>query len=108
MGARDLSVPYVTSGGVATGRQLAAALTLGASGVNMGVRFMATKEAPIHENIKQAIVSGSIGDTTLVMRSVKNTERVYKNDVVKKVLEIENEFPGDFSKIHEYVKGVGH
>ena len=105
MGARDLKVPYVTSGGVANGRQLAAALTLGASGVNMGVRFMATKEAPIHDNIKQAIVAGSAGDTTLVMRSVRNTERVYKNKTVQKVLELENQFPGDFSKIHDYVKG---
>ena len=106
MGARELTVPYVASGGVATGRQLAAALTLGASGVNMGVRFMATKEAPIHDNIKQALVAGSTGDTTLVMRSVKNTERVYKNAVVEKVLQLENQFPGDFSKIHEYVKGT--
>lgn len=106
MGARDLTVPYVASGGVATGRQLAAALTLGASGVNMGVRFMATKEAPIHDNIKQAIVKGTVSDSTLVMRSVKNTERVYKNDVVLKVQQLEQEFPGDFSKIHQYVKGL--
>lgn len=106
MGARDLSVPYVTSGGVANGRQLAAALTLGASGVNMGVRFMATKEAPIHDNIKQALVNGTVSDSTLVMRSVKNTERVYKNAVALKVQQLEQQYPGDFSKIHEYVKGL--
>lgn len=108
MGARDLSVPYVTSGGVSNGRQLAAALALGASGVNLGTRFIATKEAPVHDNIKNALVAAGSGDTTLVMRSVRNTERVYKNSVALKVQEIEKEFPGDFSKIHEYVKGENY
>lgn len=108
MGARDLTVPYVTSGGVSNGRQLAAALALGASGVNLGTRFIATKEAPVHDNIKNALVSGGSGDTTLVMRSVRNTERVYKNNIALKVQEIEKEHPGDFSKIHEYVKGENY
>jgi NADH:quinone reductase (non-electrogenic) len=108
MGARDLSVPYVTSGGVSNGRQLAAALALGACGVNLGTRFIATKEAPVHEDIKQALVKAGSGDTTLVMRSVRNTERVFKNSVALKVQEIEKEFPGDFSKIHEYVKGENY
>jgi NAD(P)H-dependent flavin oxidoreductase YrpB (nitropropane dioxygenase family) len=67
---------------------------------------MATKEAPIHENIKRAIVAGGVGDSTLVMRGVKNTERVYKNAAVLKVQELEGQYPGDFSKIHEYVKGT--
>jgi NADH:quinone reductase (non-electrogenic) len=108
MGARDLTVPFVTSGGVSNGRQLAASLALGASGVNLGTRFMATREAPIHENIKSALVSGGSGDTTLVMRSVRNTERVFKNPVAMKVREIETEFPGDFSKIHALVKGENY
>ncbi|GMI51060.1 hypothetical protein ScalyP_jg8625 [Parmales sp. scaly parma] len=108
MGARELTVPFVTSGGVGTGRQLAASLMLGASGVNLGTRFMATKEAPIHENIKKALCEGGASDTTLVMRSVRNTERVYKNSTALKVQEIEREFPGEFDKIHEYVKGENY
>mmetsp|Transcript_3645 Transcript_3645/g.5657 ORF Transcript_3645/g.5657 Transcript_3645/m.5657 type:complete len:330 (+) Transcript_3645:156-1145(+) len=108
MGARELSVPYVASGGIANGRQLAAALALGASGVNLGTRFMATREAPVHDNIKEALVSGGSGSTTLVMRSVRNTERVFKNSVALKVQEIEQVHPGDFSKIHEYVKGENY
>jgi NADH:quinone reductase (non-electrogenic) len=108
MGARDLKVPYVASGGVANGRQLAAALSLGASGVNMGTRFMATVEAPIHQNIKDALVKGDISGTTLVMRSVRNTERVYKNSVALRVQELEKEYPGEFSRIHEYVKGENY
>ena len=104
-GARDLSVPYVASGGVGNGRQLAAALALGAAGVNMGTRFMATAEAPIHDKIKQALVDGGVGSTRLVMRSVRNTERVYKNATADEVAAIEAEHPGDFSKIHHLVKG---
>jgi nitronate monooxygenase len=107
-GGRELSVPFVCSGGVGTGRQLAAAMMMGASGVNMGTRFMATKEAAIHDNIKQALVDGGAGSTTLVMRSVKNTERVFKNETALKVQELEREFPGDFSKIHDYVKGENY
>ncbi|CAE7732718.1 unnamed protein product, partial [Symbiodinium microadriaticum] len=108
MGARDLTVPFVASGGIANGRQLAAALALGASGINMGTRFMATTEAAVHGNIKQALVNGGAGDTTLVMRSVRNSERVYKNSVAVKVQQIEKDYPGDFSKIHEYVKGENY
>jgi NADH:quinone reductase (non-electrogenic) len=73
MGARELSVPYVASGGVGNGRQLAAALALGASGVNCGTRFMATVEAPIHANIKGALVAAGPDATTLVRKSVRNT-----------------------------------
>lgn len=89
MGGKQLTVPFVCSGGVATGKQLASVLMLGASGVNMGTRFMVTKEAEIHENIKKAIIDGGPGGTTLVMRSVRNTERVYKNETAIKVQEIE-------------------
>ena len=81
---------------------------LGASGVNMGTRFMATEEAPIHEGIKKALVETGSGGTTLVMRSVKNTERVFKNETAEKVRQIETEFPGEFDKIHEYVKGENY
>ena len=77
--ARQLTVPYVCSGGVADGKQLAAALALGCDGINMGTAFMATEEAPIHDNIKAALVNATEQDTTHVMRSVKNTERVFKN-----------------------------
>jgi nitronate monooxygenase len=74
----------------------------------MGTRFMATVEAPIHENIKQALVEGTISDTTLVMRSVRNTERVYKNKVTDEVQRIEAESPGQFDKIHHLVKGENY
>ncbi|KNC86220.1 hypothetical protein SARC_01630 [Sphaeroforma arctica JP610] len=105
MGARELNVPFVTSGGVGNGRQLAASLALGASGVNMGTRFMATVEAPIHDSIKQALVNGSNNDTTLVMRSLRNTERVFKNKTVTEVQKIEAEHPGKIEKIIHLVKG---
>ena len=108
MGARELSVPYVASGGVGNGRQLAAALALGASGVNMGTRFMATQEAAIHSDIKQALVEGGAGSTTLVMRSVRNTERVYKNATALEVQAIEAEHPGEFKRIHHLVSGENY
>ncbi len=77
--AEELKIPFVASGGMADGRSLVAALALGADGMNMGTRFMATKEAPIHENVKQAIVAASELDTRLVMRPLRNTERVLDN-----------------------------
>jgi len=104
----ELDIPFLASGGVGTGRQLAAALALGAEGVNMGTRFMATKEAPVHDNIKQALVNGNELSTTLVFRSLNNTERVYKNATSKKVVELEAEKPGDFSVIRPYVKGENY
>ena len=73
--------------------------------MNMGTRFMATKEAPIHENVKKALVEGTENSTTLVMRTMKNTERVYKNKAAEEVLAIEKEFPGEFKKIHHLVRG---
>jgi NAD(P)H-dependent flavin oxidoreductase YrpB (nitropropane dioxygenase family) len=103
--ARELKIPFVASGGCADGKQLAAALALGAEGMNMGTRFMATVEAPIHANIKQALVDGDEHSTTLIMRSLKNTERVFNNKTAKKVLEIEAEFPGQFEKIQPWVSG---
>lgn len=103
--AMELDIPFVASGGCATGRQLAAAIALGAEGMNMGTRFMCTKEAPVHENIKQAIIDAGVDQTTLVMRTMRNTERVYNNDAAKQVLAIEKQFPGDFSKVKHLVAG---
>ena len=102
---RELKVPFVASGGCADGSQLAAAIALGAIGMNMGTRWMATVEAPIHAKIKQALVDGDEHSTALVMRSHRNTERVFKNDAAMKVLEIEKEHPGEFDKIHHLVRG---
>src|SRR5690349_7232191 len=87
--AEELKIPFVASGGMADGRSLVAALSLGADGMNMGTRFMATKEAPIHENVKQALVAASELDTRLVMRPLRNTERVLKNAAVERLLEKE-------------------
>ena len=103
--ARELSIPFIASGGCADGKQLVAALAMGAEGMNMGTRFMATTEAPIHENIKQAIIDADENSTALVMRTMRNTERVYKNKAVEEVLQLESEFPGDFSKIKHLVSG---
>ena len=87
--AESLKIPFVASGGMADGRSLVAALALGAEGMNMGTRFIATKEAPVHENVKQAIVAASELDTRLVMRPLRNTERVLRNAAVDRLLEKE-------------------
>jgi nitronate monooxygenase len=87
--AEELEVPFVASGGMADGRSLVAALALGAEGMNMGTRFMATREAPIHDNVKQALVAASELDTRLVMRPLRNTERVLVNAGVERLLEKE-------------------
>src|SRR5499427_3525463 len=87
--AEELTIPFVASGGMADGRSLVAALALGADGMNMGTRFMATKEAPVHDNVKQALVAASELDTRLVMRPLRNTERVLKNAAVARLLEKE-------------------
>jgi NADH:quinone reductase (non-electrogenic) len=87
--AEELKIPFVASGGMADGRSLVAALALGADGMNMGTRFIATKEAPVHQNVKDAIVAASELDTRLVMRPLRNTERVLKNAAVERLLEKE-------------------
>ncbi len=87
--ADELKIPFVASGGMADARSLVAVLAMGAAGMNMGTRFMATKEAPIHQNVKDAIVKASELDTRLVMRSLKNTERVLNNAGVERLLETE-------------------
>jgi NAD(P)H-dependent flavin oxidoreductase YrpB (nitropropane dioxygenase family) len=89
--AEELSIPFVSSGGMADARSLVASLALGADGMNMGTRFIATKEAPVHENVKQALVAASELDTRLIMRSLRNTERVLSNAAVEEVLRIERE-----------------
>jgi len=102
---KELKIPYIATGGIGNGEQLAAALALGASGINMGTRFMATKEAAIHDNIKNALVEGDENSTALIMRSMKNTERVFKNKAVQELMEIENANPGDFDKIKHLISG---
>jgi NAD(P)H-dependent flavin oxidoreductase YrpB (nitropropane dioxygenase family) len=106
--AEELKIPFVASGGMADARSLVAALAMGAAGMNMGTRFMATKEAPIHDNVKNALVAASELDTRLIMRALRNTERVLKNAAVDKLLEIEREKGSklQISDIHEEVAGV--
>jgi NADH:quinone reductase (non-electrogenic) len=89
--ADELTVPFLASGGMADGRSLVAALALGADGINMGTRFIATLEAPVHERVKQAIVAASELDTRLIMRQLRNTERVLDNVGVRRITEIERE-----------------
>ena len=84
--AEELSIPFVASGGMADGRSLVAALSLGADGMNMGTRFIATKEAPVHDNVKQALLAASELDTRLVMRPLRNTERVLRNAAVERLI----------------------
>jgi nitronate monooxygenase len=106
--AEELKIPFVASGGMADGRSLVAALALGAAGMNMGTRFIATKEAPVHQNVKNALVAATELDTRLIMRSLRNTERVLKNANVDRLLEIERE-KGDkltIDDIHDQVAGV--
>jgi len=89
--AEELKIPFVASGGMADGRSLVAALALGADGINMGTRFIATKEAPAHDNVKQAPVAASELQTRLIMRPLRNTERVLTNATVEEILAIERE-----------------
>ena len=89
--AEELSIPFVASGGIGNAQQLVAALALGADGINMGTRFIATKEAPVHQNVKDALIAASELDTRLVMRPLRNTERVLSNPAVEKIIEIEKE-----------------
>ncbi len=106
--ADELEIPFVSSGGMADGRSLVASLAMGAQGMNMGTRFIATKEAPVHENVKAAIVAASELDTRLVMRPLRNTERVMTNEAVERLLEKEKRLGDDikFEDIIEEVAGV--
>jgi NAD(P)H-dependent flavin oxidoreductase YrpB (nitropropane dioxygenase family) len=103
---QELNVPFIASGGFADGYGLAAALCLGACGVNMGTRFLCTVEAPIHHNIKETIVKAQETDTALVLRRWKNTTRLYRNKVTEEALKIERESKtGEFSEVAPYVSG---
>ena len=106
--ADELEIPFVASGGMADGRSLVASLAMGAQGMNMGTRFIATKEAPVHENVKAAIVAASELDTRLVMRPLRNTERVMTNEAVERLLQKERDLGADlkFEDIIEEVAGV--
>ncbi|KAF2791824.1 2-nitropropane dioxygenase family oxidoreductase [Melanomma pulvis-pyrius CBS 109.77] len=103
---QSLGVPFIASGGFADGQGLAAALALGACGINMGTRFMCTVEAPIHQNIKQTIVDAQETDTELVLRRWKNTSRLFKNKVTAGAVKIEKESTtGDFQEVAPFVSG---
>ena len=106
--AEELSIPFVASGGMGNGQQLAAALSMGADGINMGTRFIATKEAPVHQNVKEALVAASELDTELIMRPLRNTERVLANGAVQKILEKEKALGDEIqiSDIMDEVAGV--
>jgi len=104
--AKAVSVPLIASGGISDGRGMAAALMLGAEGINMGTRFCATKEAPIHENIKLALVNATERDTNLIFRTLRNTGRVLKNAVSDEVIGIERRPGGcEFADIQPLVAG---
>ena len=104
--AAQIKIPLLASGGVGNARSLVAALALGADGINMGTRFMATKEAPIHDNVKQAIVAGDERSSTHILRKVRNTSRIYKNSVALKIREIEARPDSTFEEIYNLVSGV--
>jgi nitronate monooxygenase len=106
--AEELEIPFVSSGGMADARSLVASLAMGAEGMNMGTRFIATKEAPVHENVKQALVAASELDTRLIMRGLRNTERVLTNAGVERLLEKERSLGAElkFEDIIPEVAGI--
>src|ERR1700680_1303422 len=104
--ADELKIPFVASGGMADARSLVASLALGADGMNMGTRFIATKEAPVHDNVKQAILAASELDTRLIMRALRNTERGLKNAAVDRIITIERD-NGAALKIEDIKEEVG-
>lgn len=103
--AAALSIPVVASGGIADGRGLAAALALGADAVNMGTRFVATEEAPVHDNVKRQIVANDERSTNVVFRKFRNTARVAKNRISDTVVEIERRPESTFDDIADLVSG---
>lgn len=100
-----LTIPVIASGGIADGRSMAAALMLGAEGVNIGTRFMLTQESPMHPELKAELLSSSIYDTQLITRTFGNTGRFYRNEVSKEIVEIERRHPGDYSQIQHLLRG---
>jgi NAD(P)H-dependent flavin oxidoreductase YrpB (nitropropane dioxygenase family) len=107
LAAQRLKIPFLASGGLGDGKGLAAALAMGADGINMGTRFMVTQEAPIHENVKQKMVEATELDTSLIYRTLSNTARVFKNSVAEQVIEVESK-PGatQFEDIQSLVQGA--
>ena len=106
--ADELDIPFVASGGMADARSLVASMALGAEGMNMGTRFIATEDAPVHQNVKEAIVNASELDTRLIMRSLTNTERVLNNPAVESLMAKEKALGDDlkFEDIVDEVAGV--
>lgn len=105
LAAKKVSIPFITSGGIGNGRGLAASLALGSVGVNMGTRFMCTREAPVHDNVKNAIVAATEKDTALMFRTLHNTARVFKNKVSLEVVAIEKRGNATFSDVQHLVSG---
>ena len=103
--ARVINIPMLASGGFADARGLVAALALGCDGMNMGTRFMATKEAPIHQKVKEAIVAADERSTALILRSLRNTSRVFGNSVAKHAIAMEREGKG-IAEIGPFVAGA--
>ena len=104
--ADKIKIPMIASGGFGDGRGLAAALALGADGINMGTRFMCTQESPVHQNVKDAMVKGDELSTQLILRTFRNTGRYFKNDVTQQVVDLENREGGaTFDEIGPLVKG---
>ncbi|QKH36898.1 nitronate monooxygenase [Achromobacter pestifer] len=107
LAARKLGIPVIASGGIADGRGLAAALALGAEGVNMGTRFLATREAPVHDNIKRALLDATERDTRLMFRTLTNTARVLRNAISEEVIAAEKRPGGcSFEEIRHLVAGA--
>ncbi|MGV9739085.1 NAD(P)H-dependent flavin oxidoreductase [Nocardia farcinica] len=104
--ARALSIPIIASGGIATGAGLVAALALGACAVNMGTRFMATTEAPIHQNVKQQIVDNSERDTLIVFREFHNSARVARNAVSEEIAAISRKAGATFDDVAHLASGA--
>lgn len=100
-----LNIPVVASGGIGDGRGMAAALALGAEGINMGTRFLCTREAPVHDHIKQALLAADERDTTLMFRTLRNTARVFKNSVAEQVVAMERR-GASFEEIRHLVAGT--
>lgn len=105
--AKALKIPVIASGGIADGRGMAGALALGAQGINMGTRFMTTQEAPIHQNIKEALIKGSERDTVMIFRTLKNSGRVFRNAISEEVISIERRSGGCmFEDVRPLVAGA--
>ena len=104
--ADKVKIPFIASGGFGDGRGLVAALALGADGINMGTRFMATREAPIHGAVKQRLVDADERQTALILRTMRNTSRVHRNAIAEQVIAVEHKPGATFSDVRDFVAGV--